>query len=305
MAPGRSLLGAASRRASYFEETEMMKFTTAPRALAFAAAIALPLGGGLSAQEQAATVDVYGEALVAGPDVDGIISARRDNRIQITAEDGTSTVVTIDQDTEVKGKGGFLGLGNKTLAADALINGLPVSVETLQAANGDLVASAIDFRNKDLEFASMIRQGTAQGFAEQTAATDALRNRVADIDQYNVKGTTNVFFDTGEAKLSGQAQADLCAAAAQANGTDNALLLVVGYTDSTGDYDFNQQLSEKRASRVVNYLQQQCGWKPYRMLTPTGMAEADPLADNYTEQGKAQNRRVAVNVLVSKSVDGL
>jgi flagellar motor protein MotB len=41
------------------------------------------------------------------------------------------------------------------------------------------------------------------------------------------------------------------------------------------------------------------------MLTPTGMAEADPLADNTTEEGKAQNRRVSVNVLVSKAVDGL
>ena len=64
-------------------------------------------------------------------------------------------------------------------------------------------------------------------------------------------------------------------------------------------------LSEKRASRVVNYLQQACKWKPYRMLTPTGMAEADPLADNSTPEGKAQNRRVAVNVLVSKGLDGL
>jgi flagellar motor protein MotB len=35
------------------------------------------------------------------------------------------------------------------------------------------------------------------------------------------------------------------------------------------------------------------------------MAEADPLADNETTYGKSQNRRVAVNVLVSKSVDGL
>jgi hypothetical protein len=51
-------------------------------------------------------------------------------------------------------------------------------------------------------------------------------------------------------------------------------------------------------------MQQKCGWKPYRMLTPTGMATADPLASNDTE-GKAQNRCVAVNVLVSKSVDGL
>jgi outer membrane protein OmpA-like peptidoglycan-associated protein len=41
------------------------------------------------------------------------------------------------------------------------------------------------------------------------------------------------------------------------------------------------------------------------MLTPTGMSEADPLADNETVEGKAQNRRVAVNILVSKAVDGL
>jgi outer membrane protein OmpA-like peptidoglycan-associated protein len=41
------------------------------------------------------------------------------------------------------------------------------------------------------------------------------------------------------------------------------------------------------------------------MLSPTGMAEADPLADNTTEAGKAQNRRVTVNILVSKSIDGM
>ena len=38
--------------------------------------------------------------------------------------------------------------------------------------------------------------------AENEAATEALRGRVGDIDQYNVKGTTNVYFDTGEAALS-------------------------------------------------------------------------------------------------------
>ncbi|MGB3808037.1 MAG: OmpA family protein, partial [Erythrobacter sp.] len=98
---------------------------------------------------------------------------------------------------------------------------------------------------------------------------------------------------------------ELCSAATQAGAMDNALLLVVGYTDSTGSYEINQELSERRAGRVTNYLQQQCGWKPWRMLTPTGMAEADPVADNTTAYGKAQNRRVAVNVLVSKSVDGM
>jgi flagellar motor protein MotB len=41
------------------------------------------------------------------------------------------------------------------------------------------------------------------------------------------------------------------------------------------------------------------------MLTPTGMAKADPLASNDSVDGKAQNRRVAVNILVSKGLDGL
>ncbi len=40
------------------------------------------------------------------------------------------------------------------------------------------------------------------------------------------------------------------------------------------------------------------------MLTPTGMGTAGPLASNDTDEGKAQNRRVAVNVLVSNGVDG-
>ena len=150
----------------------------------------------------------------------------------------------------------------------------------------------------------MIHSGTAQGFAEQTAATEALRGRMGDIDKYNIKNTTNVNFDVGKTALSPEAKSNLCATASQAEGMDNALLLVVGYADSTGNEDFNQVLSEKRANRVINYLQQVCGWKPYRMLTPTGMAEADPMASNDTPEGRAQNRRVAVNVLVSKAVDG-
>jgi outer membrane protein OmpA-like peptidoglycan-associated protein len=242
--------------------------------------------------------------MTEGPKVEGIISARGDGKMQVTTADGTNAIIAVNDQTKIKSSGGFLGLSSNKLAADALLNGLPVTVETLQWSGG-LVASEIDLKNKDLKTASMIRSGTDQRFAEQTAATEALRGRVGDIDQYNVKGTTNVNFDTGKAVLSEQAKGDLCAAATQAEGMDNAMLLVVGYTDSTGSQDLNQELSEKRAGRVVNYLQQACGWKPYRMLTPTGMAEADPAASNDTVDGKAQNRRVAVNILVSKGLDGL
>lgn len=243
-------------------------------------------------------------AMTEGPEIEGIISARSGPRMQVTSEDGTKTVITITDATKIKASGGFLGLGGNQVAATSLLNGLPVSVETMRSSYG-LVASKIDLKGKDLKTANMIHNGTDQRFAANEAATEALRSRMADIDKYNVKGTTNVNFDTGKWNLSDQAKNDLCAAATEADGMDNALLLVVGYTDSTGSEEFNQTLSEKRASRVVNYLQQVCHWKPYRMLTPTGMAEADPLADNSTPEGKAQNRRVAVNILVSKAVDGI
>lgn len=241
--------------------------------------------------------------LTDGPEIQGFISARSGERVQITLPDGSTQLLFLSEATEVRSSKGLFGMNRAKLNAESLYNGLPVTAKTAQWGSG-LVARQIRFKSTDLKTATMIRTGTVQGFSEQSAATAALRSRVGDIDNYNVKATTNVNFDVGKANLTPEAQTELCSAASQAQSMDNALLLVVGYTDSTGSLDFNQELSEKRASRVVNHLQQACGWKPYRMLTPTGMAEADPLADNETPQGKAQNRRVAVNILVSKAVDG-
>ncbi|QDX25842.1 OmpA family protein [Sphingomonas suaedae] len=293
----------------------MRAISNHPKKLLLVAMLATAAPTGLAAQEQPGltpedSVTIQGEALPPldqmpeGPEVEGMISARQGNQVQVTTADGAPVIVAVTDATDIRSTGGFLGLARTKRSSDALLNGLPVTVKTRQFGGG-LVASEVRIANKDLRTASMIRTGTSQGFAEQTAATEALRGRVGNIDQYNVKGTTNVNFDTGKAVLTAQAKAELCAAASQAESMDNALLLVVGYTDSTGSQELNQQLSEKRATRVVNHLQQACGWKPYRMLTPTGMAEADPLADNMTPEGKAQNRRVAVNILVSKAVDGL
>jgi outer membrane protein OmpA-like peptidoglycan-associated protein len=280
------------------------------------AILAVPASGSMAAQQQSApdpSIIVNGvvppaPAMTAGPEIKGVISARHGDNLKVTAADGTSTVIAINDATQIKAGGGLFSSRSK-LAADSLLNGLPVTVKTMQPADaqsgGGLVASRITFKSNDLKTATMIRSGTSQRFDEQDAKTEALRGRMGDIDKYNIKSTTNVHFDTGKAELSAQDKAELCSTATTAQATDNALMLVVGYTDSTGGDEFNQTLSEKRAARVINYLQQACGWKPYRMLTPTGMAKADPLASNDTPEGKAQNRRVSVNILVSKSVDGL
>lgn len=298
----------------------MIAMTKSSKTFAALAALALPVTAGAQSQElePQAGVQSGGETMTVvgtmpsdltgmpeGPEFEGVISARNGDKVQVTSADGTRTVVAISPSTEIRSSGGFLGLDKDQLAASDLLNGLPVEVETVEWANRGLIATEVALKSKHLETARMIHTGTDQRFTANEAATEALRGRVANIDQYNVKGTTNVYFDTARYNLSQQARAELCQAAEQAKATDNALLLVVGYTDSTGDYEYNQELSEKRAARVTNFLQQECDWAPYRMMTPTGMAEADPAADNTTEQGKAQNRRVAVNILVSKSVDGM
>jgi OmpA-OmpF porin, OOP family len=260
----------------------------------------------LAAQEQApVSSTIIVEGMIKGPVIKGNITARTADKIKVTAADGTSTIIGLDPMTKVKGgSGGLFGGGKAQMTTAQLLNGLPVTVKTVQA-DGALVASEIAFRKGDFKTARMIREGTEQGFAEQTAATEALRGRMADIDKYNIKGTTNVYFDTGKYALSPEAKVELCQTATQADATNGALMLVVGYTDSVGSEEYNQTLSEKRATSVLNYLQQACKWKPWRVLTPTGMAESDPLASNDTEEGKAQNRRVSVNVLVSKSIDGI
>ena len=298
----------------------MIAMTKSSKTFAALAALALPVTAGAQSQElePQAGVQSGGETMTVvgtmpsdltgmpeGPEFEGVISARDGDKVQVTSADGTRTVVAISPSTEIRSSGGFLGLDKDQLAASDLLNGLPVEVETVEWANRGLIATKVALKSKHLETARMIHTGTDQRFTANEAATEALRGRVANIDQYNVKGTTNVYFDTARYNLSQQARAELCQAAEQAKATDNALLLVVGYTDSTGDYEYNQELSEKRAARVTNFLQQECDWAPYRMMTPTGMAEADPAADNTTEQGKAQNRRVAVNILVSRSVDGM
>lgn len=266
-------------------------------------AMTMPVAGVAYAQENNdPNIVVTAAPMVKGPEIKGIITARNDEKLKIVAADGTSTVVMINDATKIKAGGSLFG-GRSKRGAEALLNGLPVTVKTVQLAEGGLLASQISFRNGDFKTATMIHNGTDQRFASNEAATEALRSRVGDIDKYNIKRTTNVFFDTGKHVLSEQAKSELCSTATEAGATDNALMLVVGYTDNVGDEDYNQVLSEKRASRVINYLQQACRWAPYRMLTPTGMAESDPLADNETDAGRAQNRRVSVNVLVSKAVD--
>lgn len=76
---------------------------------------------------------------------------------------------------------------------------------------------------------------------------------------------------------------------------DQTVVLVEGHTDSTGSDAYNDQLSVQRAVSVGNYLAAQ-GVSASR-IDARGYGERQPIADNSTEQGRAANRRVEINLV--------
>ena len=76
---------------------------------------------------------------------------------------------------------------------------------------------------------------------------------------------------------------------------NKTVIEVAGHTDSTGSDQYNQQLSERRASSVANYLVGQ-GITQQRLLT-VGAGETHPVASNDSEAGRAQNRRVEMTIV--------
>jgi outer membrane protein OmpA-like peptidoglycan-associated protein len=79
---------------------------------------------------------------------------------------------------------------------------------------------------------------------------------------------------------------------------------VEGYADSSGGAALNQKLSLDRSQAVVNWLAQNGGVPFFRMLAPGAMSTAKPAASNETTEGRSQNRRVVVKVLVNRGIAG-
>ncbi|SUP54015.1 Inner membrane lipoprotein YiaD precursor [Weeksella virosa] len=77
-------------------------------------------------------------------------------------------------------------------------------------------------------------------------------------------------------------------------------LLIVGHTDNVGSQNFNLPLSEKRARSVVNYLVSK-GISSSR-LTSKGVGLSEPIADNSTAAGRAQNRRVEIAITANEKM---
>ncbi len=110
----------------------------------------------------------------------------------------------------------------------------------------------------------------------------------------NEKGSValhGILFDTGQATIRGESKGDLQAIGDLLKQQPALRLEIQGHTDNVGAPDANRRLSEARAAAVKQYLVTSHG-VPADRLTASGFGDAKPVADNTTEQGRAQNRRV-------------
>jgi OOP family OmpA-OmpF porin len=101
-----------------------------------------------------------------------------------------------------------------------------------------------------------------------------------------------VNFDTDKSTLRSESYPILDENAALLKSRPKMTVTIVGHTDSVGEAAYNQKLSEARANTVMKYFAEK-GIAADRMKA-IGKGETTPIADNKTEAGKAQNRRIEI-----------
>lgn len=145
---------------------------------------------------------------------------------------------------------------------------------------------------------------TANKTAIDTNAVETGK-RFGDLTEYDAKGQVNVRFATGSATISAQDREALKKLAQDAISLKGYMIQVKGFTDSRGSAAMNQRLSMDRAQNVIAYLIQECNVPLRHVIAPGAMGESAPAASNDTKAGRAENRRVEVNVLVNKGIAGI
>jgi len=140
----------------------------------------------------------------------------------------------------------------------------------------------------DSEAASIQREQQVLAQAEGSRAQ-------GDLDVLTVTFKSDYLFAVNSSVLQAGAYDEVDRVARVLNKYPQTTIQVAGHTDSTGSEDYNQQLSQRRAEAVKSALVGK-GVNPGRMTT-IGYGESKPVADNKTEAGRQQNRRVEIRII--------
>jgi outer membrane protein OmpA-like peptidoglycan-associated protein len=138
-------------------------------------------------------------------------------------------------------------------------------------------------------------RGTDNNLQHVAAISDiTITEEAEDLRSMLLKGgfsTTKILFNSGSSEIRQESYEFLQKVGKALNDEPGLRIMIVGHTDSDGEEVANMTLSKSRAASVANYLIDYTGVEKDRLLTQ-GRGENEPVADNSTIEGKAQNRRV-------------
>ena len=249
----------------------------------------------------------------------GVVISRDADVFTIRDRSRADYQVLITDNTSIKTNGGFLRGGKKYPVTD-ILRGLIVEVDGRGNNQGQLVADKIRFNESDMRAAltTDTRVGPVEAnqermagqmdelyavAAEARAEVKAVNERVSALDDYDVQNNVAVTFRVNSAVLSPEAKQQLDDFASKVNGAKAYMIEVAGHTDSTGSDAKNFRLSQQRAEAVVQYLAVQHKIPLRRFVTPMGYGNTEAVADNTTAEGRSQNRRVEVKMIVNRGMN--
>lgn len=273
--------------------------------------------------------------------IKGVIVAKEaENTFVVRDQVGVDTRVVVEPTASIKSNGGFLRSGDR-FPMTSLVRGLNMEVEGRGDSTGAVSANKVRFDKSNMLTAQSIdarvapaedrltaQEQNAQRLSGQidelmaisnaakggakaaqetadaaVAGVNATNKRITDLDDYTVQSSATVLFRVGSAVLSPEAKTSLDEIATTAGTLKGFMIEITGYASADGDTRKNKALSERRERAVREYLIDNHNISLRRFTPSYGFGELNAVADNTTREGREQNRRVEIKLLVSRGLN--
>jgi len=267
-----------------------------------------------------------------------VVNKINDTTYIINDSVGVDTKIVVSPSASIKNNAFF---GGDKYPVTALVKGLTMEVEGVGDSSGSVLVNKVRFEKANLVAAQaldkrvapveervtaaeqnaqrvsgqidelMAISNAAKGGAKAAqdsadaaiAGVNETNKRISTMDDYVIQSTATVNFKVNSAVLSTEAKASLDQVAATAKTLKGYVIDVTGYASAEGDTKKNKALSQKRALAVKEYLIENHDIDLRRFPESYGFGELKAVADNTTKEGREQNRRVEIKLLVNRGLN--
>ena len=271
--------------------------------------------------------------------IKGVIVSKDDQNTFIVRDTvGVDTKITVAPNASIKNNSTF---GGDKYPVTSLVRGLNVSVEGVGDSTGTVAVNKVRFDKSNMLTAQSIEARVAPAEDRLTAAeqnaqrvsgqidelmaisnaakggakaaqdtadaavagVNATNKRITDLDDFVVQSSATINFKVNSAVLSADAKSQLDQIATAATGLKGYMIEVTGFASAEGSVKANKALSERREKAVREYLIEQHNISLRRFTPSYGFGELQAVADNTTREGREQNRRVEIKLLVRRGIN--